>query len=62
MKPIVLLIQLAVGSGYTQSFDTMDACEKARRAHVERYQQTHVVSASGCFPRALVEHAAKGQR
>jgi hypothetical protein len=52
----ILLIQLAAGDGFALGFDTAERCEAARRTHVERYARTHVVSASGCFPRALIEH------
>lgn len=62
MKPFVLLIQLAIGSYHVESFDTYEACDKALRGQVARFQKGYVVRSAGCFPREMFDLAAKKGR
>lgn len=61
VKSFVLLIQLVAGQGYALEFDTMEACRaQMQRELVKQRNAGLIVASSGCYPRALVEHAAKG--
>jgi hypothetical protein len=59
VKPFVLLIQLVAGQGYALEADTWAGCQRMLAAEQQKQRAAGmIVASSGCYPRALIEHAA----